>query len=363
VNHFTTRFATLSLLRVLAAAAQAARAACPKTFKIGPMSSKTFPRMAAVLAGVLAGSASAAPVYHIIDLGSKFLVTAMNKNGVVVGWKQVAGVGDQPSIYRNGHWNPIEKGVDAQPAAVDVSGDVVGYESGLGSVLWPRGGGAPVSVGPTHFRTNDTFVSGVNDDQVVVGSAISKRDRQWHCFRWENGVGKDLNAPRDCIAGSINRQGWIIGYGTSELGAPHTGFIWAGSHFHWFDDQPTAIPASINDEGHLAGTYEPPGQFDHAFLYDGTQFIDIGLLPGMDQSFGQHINDHDEVLGTMNSFRHGTANFLYSGGQLYDLDALVDNLGKWHLNVPVGIDNDGNVVGYGNLAGHARSWMAVRISQ
>jgi hypothetical protein len=316
-------------------------------------------RTAAALLLACAGTAFAAPVYHLVDLGTDYIATAINKNGVVVGYK-TSGFG-VPSIYRDGHWNAIQQGVNGEATGVDAAGDAIGWQWAGPATFWPHGGADGIAVAPK-FPASETDLAGVNDHQVIAGSALSRWDKQWHCFRWEAGVGKDLHAPGSCTASGINRNGWIIGTAISPAGTPHEGFVWAAGHFHWFDDQPSAAPSQINDEGHIAGQYDSPVDgFGHAFLYDGVQFVDLGVLPDAWQSWANGLNDHDEIVGHSAS-GFGDWLYLYTGGQMLQFTPLIDNLGDWDLTTVAGIDDAGDIIGTGNIAGVGHSWMAVRVS-
>jgi uncharacterized membrane protein len=324
------------------------------------MSLPLHARIAAALSFAFAGATFAAPVYHLVDLGANYLATAINKNGVVVGYK-TTGFG-VPSIYRDGHWRAIEQGVNGEATGVDAAGDAIGWEWDGPATFWPHGHVGGIAVEPK-FPASVIDLAGVNDHQVIAGSAVSRRDKDWHCFRWEDGVGKDLHAPGSCVASGINRAGWIIGTAISPAGTPHEGFVWTFGNFHWFDEQPTAAPSQINDEGHIAGVYDSPDRgFGHAFLYDGTQFTDIGVAPPEAwQSWANGLNNHDEIVGhSANGF--GDWLYLYTGGQMMLLTPLIDNLGNWDLTTVAGIDDAGDIIGTGNIAGVGHSWMAVRVS-
>jgi hypothetical protein len=318
-------------------------------------------RLALALALALSqpGLAGAAPVYHLVDLGKHFTVNDMNKNGVVVGYKHTD-LGDQPMIWRNGHWNPVLKGADGMATAVDVDGDVVGETTRGQPMLWVHGSAEGILVVPK-YKAEVVALAGVNDSELVVGSDVEKRDRSWHCFTWQNGgTTKDLQVP-NCVAGRINRNGWIIGEGTSPAGHNAEGFIWTGNHFHWFEDHPSAVGVDINDENHVAGDYDSPEGPTHAFIYDGAQFTDIGTVPGGTGSSARKINSHDEVLGTATKDGDEVI-FVRTGGENLELLPLIDNLEDWDLTVPIGMDDDGNIVGWGNRGGGGHSWMAVRVA-
>ncbi len=109
---------------------------------------------------------------------------------------------------------------------------------------------------------------------------------------------------------------------------------------------------AINKNGHTVGDSDIADGTTHAFLFDGS-LKDLGTLPGYEKgSFARGINDSDDVVGDSESVDQKRA-FLYSKGQLLQLDQVAENLdeiGFVSLDVAYGINNEGWIVGYGTTS-------------
>jgi probable HAF family extracellular repeat protein len=109
---------------------------------------------------------------------------------------------------------------------------------------------------------------------------------------------------------------------------------------------------AINKNGHTVGDSDTADGTTHAFLFDGS-LKDLGTLPGYEKaSFARGINDSDDVVGDSESVDQKRA-FLYSKGQLLQLDQVAENLdeiGFVSLDVAYGINNEGWIVGYGTTS-------------
>nr|MDQ2732152.1 hypothetical protein [Armatimonadota bacterium] len=112
--------------------------------------------------------------------------------------------------------------------------------------------------------------------------------------------------------------------------------------------------AAINDEGHIAGTSLSFGSNtvrhpSHAVLSIQGHVKDLGALPGGQSSRSSGLNNADEVFGMGMQSNRYDHNFLYSCGQMIDLDPLI---GGWSIVAGIGsnirllrINNDGTLIG------------------
>jgi probable HAF family extracellular repeat protein len=85
------------------------------------------------------------------------------------------------------------------------------------------------------------------------------------------------------------------------------------------------IPQAINDNGEVAGYFLTPARTFDAFTEQAGNFTDLGTLGGQSIATIVAINDAGQIAGTTLSAppyiaSSGTTPFLYSGGQVIDLD-------------------------------------------
>jgi len=107
-------------------------------------------------------------------------------------------------------------------------------------------------------------------------------------------------------------------------------------------------------------------RFDHAFLYSNGQMIDLGTLGGDlngEFSVGVGINDAGQVTGRSSTspnsspaFYHA---FLYSNGQMFDLNDLIDPALGLTLLQGEGINDNGQIVanGFVTNGGGSRAYL------
>jgi len=116
----------------------------------------------------------------------------------------------------------------------------------------------------------------------------------------------------------------------------------------------------INVSGQVTGYSDTTGNSaQHAFLYSGGAMTDLGTLGGS-ASYGRGINASDQVTGTSdttgNSAQHA---FLYSDNAMWDLNDWLapDSLG-WELIAAYGINDSGQITGYGIIGGKEHAFLA-----
>ena len=77
---------------------------------------------------------------------------------------------------------------------------------------------------------------------------------------------------------------------------------------------------SINNKGHITGTITPP---HNAYIFKDGQMILLGTLPGYSSSSGAFaINNADWVVGISTDASGVTRAFLYNGSQMLDMGCL-----------------------------------------
>lgn len=194
--------------------------------------------------------------------------------------------------------------------AINASGVAVG-RGGYGPwpVLWTGGGKGELwdPVGNTG-SAND-----INDSSQIVG--------------WRNYLGQSGRFAFLYKAGSTINLGQL------------------GGDVQW------AEATAISNFGYIVGWSNTTSGETHAFLRlpSGTM-LDLGTLGG-NYSAAYGVNDRGQVVGVArNQFDQDKA-FLYTNGQMLDLNTLIGPSGEWTMEIPYAINNRGQIAGLGHRTG------------
>jgi probable HAF family extracellular repeat protein len=264
-----------------------------------------LPRAATLAVLSAALCASAAPRYHLVDLGAagESWSAGVNDHGLVAGY-----VADTPALYHDGAWRNLK---GAQPfttrvSNIDASGAVTGWLEGnpKRAVVWKLGGKRIVlpNINPDDPLTS-MGATALMDDGTVIGWAGSV-DTPEFMFRWKRGGSGEI------------------------LGTPPGG------------DSPEA--AAVNKRGQIVGHADFAGERypGHAFLYDAGNWTDLGTLGGED-SWAVAINLGGQIVGCSQDSHGDNTPFIYSDQQMSALPTPAGTHG-----CATGIANDGTIGGY-----------------
>lgn len=114
---------------------------------------------------------------------------------------------------------------------------------------------------------------------------------------------------------------------------------------------PATTPSGINDAGHVTGS-SFAGFTTHAFLYDGTQTIDLGGLPEdgcngcMLDSYGRDINNKGVVTGLAYTIDGSARAFIYKNAQMSSLGTLGGDFSDAYA-----LNDKGDIVGVSTQSG------------
>ncbi len=105
----------------------------------------------------------------------------------------------------------------------------------------------------------------------------------------------------------------------------------------------------------------------HAFLWSTSSgFQDLGVLAGYSQSYAYAINDHGYIVGVNALTGHPFVPSLWTPADGWlDLSSLLDSSGSgWTLSSVQGINNAGQIVGYGdNPSGETRAFVLTPVPE
>lgn len=109
----------------------------------------------------------------------------------------------------------------------------------------------------------------------------------------------------------------------------------------------------VNNTGQVVGTSDIAGDAaSHAFLSDanGGALHDLGTLGG-NSSLGYAVNDAGQAVGTADLIGNIHHAFLFTGGQMLDMNSLLSNsTGGFVLSNATGISDTGFITGIGATA-------------
>jgi len=298
--------------------------------------------------------------YALSDLGTLGGVSAqandLNEAGQVVGYATNGANRGRAFFYDAGVMTDLGTlgGQIANAAAINETGQVVGWASINQSLshgfLWD--GGALIDLEPS--STANSTAEDINDAGEVVGIR-----NYWQGFRWQNGVVTDLphlggfaSLPRD-----INNAGQAVGasYTTlqNQLGPLAHAALWGT------DNQPIDLgvlpgdedswASAINEAGLIVGATgrtdpDTYNSFYRPFIYDGEMRAIPTPSP---EAYARDINDAGVVVGLMATGGiAGYSAWIYADGVLTNLNGLIPPGTGLHLVSANAINNAGQIVGY-----------------
>jgi len=298
---------------------------------------------AVILLGV--GSVQAIPLgYYITDLGN-VNPYSINDHGQVVGSSN-----NHTVLWENGAVTDLGTlgGSSSYAYGINDAGQVVGKSLTGVSVywhafLWDSSNGM-VDLGTLGGHSSGAY--GINYAGQVVGeSYISIESVHIHAFLWKSGNGMmDLGTLGGSYsqAYAINDAGQVVGLSQISTGYTH-GFLWDGSN-GMTDLGSASEVRAINNAGQVVGRSSIC-----AFLWEDGTVIDLGPLDGESNAYS--INNAGDVVGWADTVTSDEYAFLYSGGEMINLNDLLLSGYDWQLRVATGINNVGQIVGSGYIGG------------
>ncbi len=259
-------------------------------------------------------------------------VAGMNDLGAVVGDSTINGE-SHPYLYANGTMIDLSSALGAATlAGINDKGEIVGYTAGGsafeydGTTMTLLSGGA---VGPSAGNSQPSnFRAGINTTGQIAASGTAP-----HSY--------SLNGPL-CTA---TADAFVYSGGKSQaVGMP----FGCGNSYG----------VDINDISQLLGQVVK-GNNTNAFL-ENLKTGTATLLPTMGGNFNYvyGINDHGMVVGNSNLCSDPKAqcyyNYvatLYDNGNLINLNTFAPTSSGWVFYNATGINNNGDIVGYGTLNG------------
>lgn len=275
---------------------------------------------AVALVGASAGAT--AQIYDVTEIGSLGGSSSytnwgsVNDSGQITGYSYIAGdQAYQAFIYSSGTTQALATAANSQGFGINDAGQVTGLTASCG------------------FVSEDGEIQVLNNLLGVCGSSATASS---------TGV-------------AINAAGNIAGYSTAKGGGVHAVYFSQGK----IKDLGTlggtdSYGYGVNGGGQVTGySALASGGATHAFVTQSGGLVDIGTLGGSD-SVGYGINGSGEITGNSqlagNTVTHA---FLYNSGTMHDLGGLGGT-----FSTGLAIDAAGQVVGTANNAsGEPRAFL------
>lgn len=344
--------------------------------------STTLRHAAVALVALLAlAAAQAQPRYTLTDLsayasapGVIIYGVAINEAGQITGSVFDDDGNSSAFLYTPGS-GMVDIGPQTRAGALNNAGQVTG-EMRSGANMTPFLYSTATGLVDLGGLNPGTFQSAggrsINDAGQVLGYSFSTSSSSYRTFLYDavNGM-RDLGTtPVTNYGGDINNAGVIAGTSIDNRHNRHA-VIYDSDGLHDLGTLGgSSFANAINDAGTVVGYSGRPGYFlpPHAFIYSrATGMSDLHLLGGLSPdsfSVASAINERGQVVGhfapTDESLESQSSAFLFDDSfGLVDLNTLVDpaSASGWHLSHASGINNAGQIIGYGLLDGNPRGFL------
>jgi len=161
----------------------------------------------------------------------------------------------------------------------------------------------------------------VNAAGVVAGTAWEAATQPFG-FAWRDGVTTRLPVPdgmRSASAFDLNGRGDFVGHG--RLGERQVALAWSGDSVRILPaliDGGSASARAINDSGWIAGNAMGAGNRYRPVLWRGGAPVDLGA-PADAIAIPVDVNEHGQVVGSLNTGIATARAFLWENGEMTDL--------------------------------------------
>jgi len=291
-------------------------------------------------------SSQAAPLYTVTALPSNFYTYDINNLGQIAGYVVLDEGGTEAALYANGTVTNLGGfgGTSGYARSLNDAGQIVGVAStaagGFRGFLYDSNGLQALELG---LNPNSINARGDIVGQLSIPGGYTG-------FVHRNGITTplgNLGTGDVGLAWDINDHGKIVGESnlSSELHAPFHPFLYKNGKLidlGTLAGREINAARVINNAGRIAGYSEAEGGGQHAFIYENGVMTDVGSFGGLNLDVSD-INELGAFVGSTSTFEGASVGFVYFGGQLIDLNTLIDPASGWSIESASGINDLGQI--------------------
>ena len=299
------------------------------------------------------GAAQGSSLYSVVDLGNyggtTSLAVAINQSGAATG--TAATPNGTQVVFTTDAGAKTTVDANAIAAGINDTGSVVGtsYSSGSPRATEWHDGIANQILGV------DSYAFDINDNRDIVGTHMSGTTMT--AFIESNGTITDIPAGGTWSAAyGINKSGLVTGTIQNASGT-FSAFSWnklGGTVGLGSLGGANSYGKDISNTGLIAGVAQTVAGYLHGLLYDGTM-KDLGTLGGT-ASGAYGVNDFGKVVGYSFDELGQSRAFVWFGGTMFDLNAMLPDSSGWLLQSAYGINDAGQIVGTGIYNGQVSAF-------
>ena len=335
--------------------------------------------------------------YSIVDLGTlpggtSSVAAALNNKGEVVGTStetSANGVANaQAFVWKSGQMTALGMlpgGRTSHATGINDNGQVCGTSdtgSGVQAFLYTNGaltsiGNLPGDIGSAALGLNASGLVAVSSfPSVPTPSPNSYQVQPAHAAVYSQGSLTEISVPVGDIAitpDAINALGQVAGTSVNQNKVSRAflyqngSLLFPGTLPGDDSSQADAINASsqaVGASNRKIGTDnsgQNPVFVSQAVLFTAGKVTGLGMLPGDTNSVATGINDSGQIIGTSTSGATdptlASHPFIWQQGQLVSLNSLLPIGSGWILTGATGINNTGQICGYGQHNGQTRAFL------